>query len=388
MTRASRPRRRQQSQLQSPLLRLPPEIRNKIYRLVLVREEPIDLWPHKWTASESVRADRDTIRSLIRSRRGVGGLKVRHQESLEYVRKQMGTGLLGTCTQVFNEASGLFWSTNRFRFSGRSGWQGLLRFFLTIGPEARARIRTLDVHAPIYMRWPEKDTDKKDMNGRSKNFPKMHMAQVTQEGHLDRQAIQRVCVLLEQDRALEEINFILPASFRNGDETTFGGYTFDHDNDAEIGHLRLQRIECLEWVKKTVVVEKDAYMAVEDGPQQVMAKGWDVICLPGSFIWEKGEKDKSGKRHYEKHEISEKRVWRSPARDLDYLDGVKNLFIEAEEVSVHANGGRHVRRGRDIKLERALKGFTPCASIAIEADAREVFAEMELMGLFESLNDL
>jgi len=154
----------------------------------------------------------------------------------------MATGLLGTCTQVFNEASGLFWSENRFRFSGRSGWQGLLRFFLTIGPAARARIRKLDVHAPIYMRWPEKDTDKKDMNGRSKNFPKLHMAKIPEEGHLDRRAVQRVCMLLAQDRGLEEINFVIPANFRNGDEGSFGGYVIDHDLNEKTGHL---------WSKKT-----------------------------------------------------------------------------------------------------------------------------------------
>ena len=293
----------------------------------------------------------------------MGGLKVRHQESLEHVRKEMATGLLGTCTQVFNEASGLFWSENCFRFSGRSGWQGLLRFFLTIGPEARARIRKVDVHAPIYMRWPEKDTDKKDMNGRSKNFPKMHMAKVPEEGHLDRQAIQRVCVLLAQDRALEEINFIIPATFRNGDETSFGGYVEDHDNDTEIGRLRLQRIESLGWVKKTVVVEKDGYLAVEDGAQQIMDQGWDLTCLPGSFIWEKGTRDKSGNADYQKHEVSEKRIWRTPIRDLDYLEGVKDLFLQDEDISVHANGGRHQRRGRKVKLERELRGFGPCGSV-------------------------
>lgn len=351
-------RRRQKPQSRSPFLRLPPEIRVQIYRLVLVREEPLDLWPHKWTHPEPSSNSLSSIRTRLRT----GGLKVRHQQSLEYVRKEMATGLLGTCTQVFNETSGLFWGQNRFRFSSRSGWQGLLRFFLTIGPEARARIRKLDVHAPVYMRWPEKDVDKKDMNGRSKNFPKMHMAKIPEEGHLDRQAIQRVCMLLAQDRALEELSFLIPANFRNGDETTFGGYVEDHDNDTEIGRLRLDRIESLDWVKKTIVVEKDGYLAVEDGPQQIMDRGWDLVCLPGSFIWEKGCPDKSGDAEYQKHEVSEKRVWRNPLRDLEYLDGVKELFLEDEVVSLHANGGRHQRRRQGIKLERELRGFGPLVS--------------------------
>lgn len=164
------PRCRIKSQLQSPFLRLPSEIRIKIYRYALIRTEPLDLWPHKWTKPHEEEEP------------SVGGLKTRHQESLEYVRKEMATGLLGTCRQVYNEAVTFFWSDNVFKFSGRSGWQGFLRFYLTIGPQARKRIERVGVHAPIYMRWPVKDADNKDLNGRSKNSPHMHMAKVDPEG--------------------------------------------------------------------------------------------------------------------------------------------------------------------------------------------------------------
>ena len=339
---------RRTSQLQSPLLRLPPEIRIKIYRYALVRDKPLDLWPHKWTTS----ADSEKPETPL--------LKTRHQESLEYVRKQMSTGLLGTCRQVFNEAVGFFWGENHFRFTGRSGWQGLLRFFLTIGPEARSRISRVDVHAPIYMRWPVKDSDGKDLNGRSKNFPKMHMVKINDEGHLDREAIQKLCVVLAQDRTLMEINFIIPAEFRNGDEDTFGGYDIDHDMETE-SCRRLEKIKNLDWIKMTVVVEKGGYLAVEDGPHQIMDEGWDLKCEPGSFIWEKGSTDKGGNADYEKHEVTETRTWTAPTRNLDYLIGVKDLFHEEEKDSEHANGGRHLVTKR--KTKRALRGFNGCSFI-------------------------
>ena len=272
----------------------------------------------------------------------------------------MATGLLGTCSQVYNEAAMLFWGDNRFRFSGRSGWQGLLRFFLTIGPQARSRIHRLDVHAPIYMRWPVKDSDNKDLNGRSKNFPKMHMVKIPEEGHLDRVAIQRVCVLLAQDRSLEEMNFVIPTGFRNGDEDDYGGYQEDHDMDID-SQARLLRIESLDFVRKTVVVEKGGYLAVDDGPAQIMAEGWDLVCEPGSFIWEKGEEDKGGNTDYKKHEVVETRTWRSPAREWDYLEGVRMLLTQDEDVSVHANGGMH----KDWMPPRArsLTGFGGCRFI-------------------------
>lgn len=352
------PRCRTKGQLQSPLLALPAEIRHQIYRYALVKESPIDLWPHKWATSDEVKTRTGTPKKSTTHLT----LKVRRQEDLEYVRKEMSTGLLGTCKQVYSEAAWLFWSENRFRFSGRSGWQGLLRFFLTIGPDARSRIRRLDVHAPVYMRWPNKDVDNKDMNGRSKNFPKMHMVKVPEEGHLDRQAIQRVCALLVQDRALEEINFIIPKGFRNGDENYFGGYQEDHDNDTEIGRLRLDRVRALDFAKKTVIVESGGYLAVEDAAEQIMAEGWDLICQPGSFIWEKeGKQDKvfTTTADHEKHAVTETRAWSAPHRRWDYLEGVAELLRDREEISVHANAGRHAKkRGAVRKLERCLGAFS------------------------------
>ena len=348
MARSPRPRR-PKHQLQSPLLALPPELRIKIYRYALVRDEPIDLWPHKWTKSDNPDQSSPVLT-----------LKIRHQEGLQHVRKEMATGLLGTCSQVYDEAFMMFWGDNHFRFSGRSGWQGLLRFFLTIGPQARSRIRRLDVHAPVYMRWPVKDSDNKDLNGRSKNFPKMHMAKIPEEGHLDRVAIQRACVLLAQDRSLEELNFIIPAGFRNGDEDDYGGYQEDHDMDVD-SQVRLLRIDSLDFVKKTVVVEKGGYLAVDEGPAQIMAEGWDLICEPGSFIWEKGQEDKGGNTDYKKHDVTEKRIWRSPARQWDYLEGMARLLTAEEEVSVHASGGKH--KGRSSQHPRSLAAFGGCGFI-------------------------
>ena len=124
--------------------------------------------------------------------------------------------------------------------------------------------------------------------------------------------------------------------------------------------LRLQKIGTLEWIKKTVVVEHGGYLATDDGPRQIMDQGWDLVCLPGSFIREEGTADKGGNIDYEKHEVTETRIWRSPDRETDKLIGVKKLF-EDERVSVHANGGK--RKGPVVKMERILKGFGGCRFI-------------------------
>lgn len=369
MPRPPKPRKpkQQHRQQQSPFLNLPPEVRNTIYRHVLINPSPIDLWPHllhtdltgnlEWEARISTWSEKSPLENLP--------FKTRNQASLTYVRKEMATGLLGTCQQVYNEAAMYFWADNFFRFPGRSGWQGLLRFFLTIGPVARARIRRLDVHAPIYMRWPDKNGDERDLNGRSKNFPKMHMDKISPEGHLDRVAIQRVCAILAQDRTLEEMNFIIPADFRNGDDTEYGGYIEDHDMGAD-SYERLRKLSTLDFLKKTVVVEEGGYLAVERGPEQIMDQGWDLVCLPGSAIYE--EKEGNASNIYEKHEVTETRTWRSPAREWDYLLGVNTLFQDSEKMDQHANGGRHTKPSPT--LWRDLKGFGECNFIVHDGAIR------------------
>lgn len=167
---------------------------------------------------------------------------------------------------------------------------------------------------------------------------------------------------------MKEINFIIPKGFRNGDEDGFGGYDVDHDMEPD-SPLRLEKIASLDWIKKTVVVEEGGYLATDDGPQQIMDQGWDLICLPGSFIWEKGTTEKGENTDYEKHEVTETRSWCCPDRELDYLIGVKELFDD-EEISVHANGGKH--KGPVIKAVRTLKSFGGCRFIGSEGVLLEV----------------
>lgn len=155
---------------------------------------------------------------------------------------------------------------------------------------------------------------------------------------------------------------MIPDGFRNGDEDSFGGYDIDHDMEPE-SSLRLQKIAGLDWIKKTLIVEEGGYLATDDGPRQILDQGWDLICLPGSFIWEKGTADKGENTDYEKHEVSETQTWSSPNREMEYLIGVKELF-EHDEISVHANGGRH--KGHVVKMERFMKGFGECRFIGSE----------------------
>lgn len=278
---------------------LPLEIRILIYEHALLSAQPLDLWPQQWYD--------ETNLNTIGNRNIQQPFKVRRQDSLLFIRKELATGLLGTCDQIYNEASCYFWSKNHWRFSGRSGWQGLLRFFLTIGRRARSRIQKLDVHAPIYMRWDNR-TSFGFLDGRSKNHPKMHMARIEAEGHLDNQTIQAVCGIIQQDRTLLELNFVVPEDFRNGDEDSFGGYDMNHEGGT--GALRC--IQKLDFVNKTVVFEEKSYLAVKKGVEGILQQGWNLSCMPGSFIYEISEDG-----DFQKTWVHEKRRWNA----RDYVHG-------------------------------------------------------------------
>ena len=274
-----------------------------------------------------------------------------------------------------------FWAKNIFRFSGRSGWQGLLRFLLTIGPQARRRIHRLDVHAPFYMRWPDKPVSFVDLNGISKNYPKMHMAKIPPENHLDTQAIQRVCCILAEDRTLETMNWEIPDDFRNGDgeDDDFGGYTENHYHQT-VAHETLYKID---FVKITVVVEPGGYLAVETGPEQILRLGYNLAFLKGSFAHEKNEEGK-----FMKTKVTESRIDFSRYRDYEYLIGIDALFPDVEPVSVHANGGKHWVSSR--KLERVLKGFGSCNFIDQERTLTRLKVADDDPGIFhkESIKEL
>lgn len=144
------------------------------------------------------------------------------------------------------------------------------------------------------------------------------MAKIDAEGYLDNQTIQVVCGIIQQDRTLLELNFVVPENFRNGDEDSFGGYDINHEgqNDA------LRCIQKLDFVKKTVIFEEGSYLAVEKGVEGILRQGWNLSCMPGSFIYEIGEDG-----NFQKNWVFENRQWNA----RDYVDG----FDEA----LHTNNG-------------------------------------------------
>lgn len=309
----------------SSFLNLPTEIRNRIYHFALVREKPIDLWPQTHRGI--------TCHALpLPSPLNVGEMKyrrVRYQEDLLYVREEMAVGLLRTCYQIFKEAAGIFWMENHFRFSGRGGWQGLLRFFLTIGPLARSWIRKISVHAPFYLRWPERTCNTvhssfepspspspspfliADLDGLSKNWPKMHMARIKSEEQPESEARQLVCAMINQDRSLKDLFFIIPEGFRNGDWTDFGGYEVGLWGET----TSLNKIRKLDFLKITVIFEEGSYLAVENGVDSITRQGWDLICMPGSLVLEMWDGE------HVRRLLEEEKVWKA-SEDF----GLKRLF--------------------------------------------------------------
>ncbi|KAL8939079.1 MAG: hypothetical protein Q9216_003557 [Gyalolechia sp. 2 TL-2023] len=143
---------------------------------------------------------------------------IRDQHDLRKLRKELATGLLTTCKLVRAEASPLFWGENNFRFSGDGGWDGLLRFFITIGPVARRYITHMDISVPLEgIEWLGNyflynDTTYLDV--RSKNNPKLRMTKIPSAGSGSLSTVHQVAKIIREDGFLKRLTLLIPQRCR------------------------------------------------------------------------------------------------------------------------------------------------------------------------------
>jgi hypothetical protein len=383
MTRSRKDRRIHILQ-DSPFLNLPAEIREQIYYAALVRPTPIDLWPLKYM-------------------QGASNSRVfRLQEDLQFVRREMGTGLLATCKQVFHEAGKIFWSKNTFRFSGDIEWFGARRFLGQIGPRALSQLQSLELFAPLFdahcletSLFDGGDVSKRIefyTNAReAKNMPKMHMAKARKEPWIGNHRhwggrwvlentifvltrnVEHVCYLLDQAKASLDLKLILPQGFglNSVHGPLYGPYGpygrsmrmqwgpwggGPHQIVPQPNDLRLPkellRILPLFARGVTLVIEAGAYLHSLEMPEQFTNKGINVLCQPGSFLLPGSSQSAT--------EILEVKRWMDPSAGFDYLVGVSALFDELQEVSVAARSGKTTTAPGPKSTERILKGFGGC----------------------------
>ena len=111
-------------------LDLPSEIRNQVYRELLVVDPAIELAP-KLT-------------------KGINNIPRDHH--IRRYRKDISPRLrlLRVCKQMQKEGNGIFYGDNKFRFTNSRGWYVLNAFLLTIDLSNIAKIRRLTIHVPWF----------------------------------------------------------------------------------------------------------------------------------------------------------------------------------------------------------------------------------------------
>ena len=118
------------------LLDLPPELRNHVYRAMLVLDSPIELAPKSTGFRKYVQSRNDALNTM-------------HEKRYRYdIMPRL--RLLRTSKQVHREASSTFYGDNEFRFTSMDGWQYLSSFILTIGPQNTRLLRSIAVHTPWF----------------------------------------------------------------------------------------------------------------------------------------------------------------------------------------------------------------------------------------------
>ena len=367
----------------SPFFNFPAEIREQIYYAALCRSTPIDLWPMKYSQDSST------------------GLILRLQEDLDFVRKEMATGLLTTCKQIFYEASGIFWSKNTFRFSGDLYWFGARRFLGQIGPRALSQLQSLELFAPLLdMGCLDTSSVGDGIYGNAlnaKNTPKMHMVKARAEpwtrlSHRQRRRfrfstwqygrnleksrsmlmtnVDHVCYLLELAKTSLELKLVLPGGFglmRPPERQRSGPHwglprRSTLSTDFQLPQ-ELLRIIPMFTESVTLVLEGGALLKSLEMPEQFTSRGIDFLCHPGSIF--------NHDPTLPAIEIFEEMIWTVPYNaGLQYLDGVTALFEgaqrhfeESQKRSVPALGGRATKTPGIRSTARVLKGFGGCRFI-------------------------
>ena len=121
---------------------LPLELRDQIYRELLVLDEAIELWP---IGEHVLKTDPDDNDSMYIKYIKPGAVYATHHREL---RRRLWPKVLRVCKTVNVEASRIFYGNNEFRFSGGLGWTMLNSFLRTIGPSSCRMMRHLSVIAP------------------------------------------------------------------------------------------------------------------------------------------------------------------------------------------------------------------------------------------------
>ena len=180
-------------------LKLPPEIRNQIYRYYLVLD-PIELAP-KSTGSYG----------------NIGSWK-RHQRRYRYdIRPRL--KLLRTNKQILQEAASIFYGENEFRFTNCKGWYVLAAFLRTIGRQNCDRLCSIAIHVPWFgvvcdNQYDDLPESRKTMTWVMNQLQSMGLEYLRWWKHFNMKAsVARCTKILETAGRLESVKLILPDSY-------------------------------------------------------------------------------------------------------------------------------------------------------------------------------
>lgn len=348
----------------SGFLKLPGEIRTLIYRATLVKNTPIDLWPHKFIRENRAHPELlERLQKTTKDDRLIAAILVRDQHDLNYVRKEMAIGLLSTCKQINREATLLFWRENAFHFSSDFDWHGLRRFLIAIGPEARSRIRSIEVSPPGWA----SDETYQIIDGQqcmapsntvsARNHPKMHMPKALHV--LDYEDNFRfVCEVLCSEQTLQRLKLVIMENWQ-----------LDRLDDIynEFPSVQTSVLLDLQSLKHfciiSVVLESGSAMT---GPfNREFFKQLDItlIAHPGSRAVPERPFHKwtQNSSVADAREITELQIW-APQPSDDLLSVGLDIFDQTDRIEGPARGEKAHKPtcyGRK-KSERRLKEFGGC----------------------------
>lgn len=183
-----------------PFLKLPAEIRNRIYRYSLTSRRPLEMWP-----MIPLDAAPFTTRDAI----------------LDDNVKNINTALLRVSRQVHTEATYVLYRYNRFRFSDMGGWTILQSFLSRIGNNCNfltnISITWPDWNAHDFATFGNDDKVKKlnqDLAYTVQKRYKLTVGAPNGPSHESDQAQRICCGIISKLPALKRFNIVVPHTYR------------------------------------------------------------------------------------------------------------------------------------------------------------------------------
>ncbi|KAK4495772.1 hypothetical protein PRZ48_013040 [Zasmidium cellare] len=225
-----------------PLLKLPAELRNKVYEFAVTADEAIEFCPEPYFYTglgTKHRREGDWHDDFDRA-------KAHHKQAMKQAARS--AALIRVNKQLRSEVTPIFYGENEFRFSNITGWIGLDFFLYKLGLNKCKMLRKISVCHPDCVRMPKSLTEGADFDDGSPFLPlgqSNDRAFNYETRWFDLKITTDPALVLQKAGKLKQLRLVSPANTHN----TFDYNPFDlkrfKDLEVSVVSLRYDKFQIM-----------------------------------------------------------------------------------------------------------------------------------------------